>query len=83
MRDSEGLCWAAAKQNDLPDNYTQFLNANGLRGMRVGILRQLSNTPTADPEFQTLFARAIADMAQAGKPPACFAMMHEARAAIY
>lgn len=54
----------------MDQNYTQFLRVNGLEGARVGILRQLSDTPTTDPEVLSLFNQAVADMAANGEHPA-------------
>ncbi len=31
-------------EGKIPENYTQFLNANGLKGARIGVLRELSET---------------------------------------
>ena len=53
-------------QNGIPANYTHFLDAGGLVGARIGVLRQLSNTPTADPELLGIFNGALARMAQQG-----------------
>jgi len=36
------------------DDYTQFLDADGLQGATLGVFRQLSNTDTADPEVLAL-----------------------------
>ncbi len=46
--------------------YADYLLADGLRGARIGVLRQLSNTDTADPEVLQRFEQALADMRKAG-----------------
>ncbi|KAL0042039.1 hypothetical protein WJX77_001435 [Trebouxia sp. C0004] len=48
-----------------PSNYTQFLNANGLQGKRIGVISSIANNPNNDPEINAKFAQAIADL-QAG-----------------
>ncbi len=47
-------------------DYTEFLDIDGLRGVRIGVLRQLSNTETADPEVLQRFEEALAAMRAAG-----------------
>ncbi len=54
-------------QERMDQNYTQFLQVDGLEGARVGVLRQLSDTPTTDPEVLSLFNQAVADMAANGE----------------
>ena len=46
----------------IPDDYLQFLDSNGLKGARIGVLRALIDTPTADPEVNALVEKAIADL---------------------
>jgi Asp-tRNA(Asn)/Glu-tRNA(Gln) amidotransferase A subunit family amidase len=48
-----------------PD-YTRYLKAEGLRGARLGVLRALVDTATADDEVQMRMAEAIADLREAG-----------------
>lgn len=49
----------------IPDNYTQFLEADGLKGARIGVLRVLSeNSP--DAEIKELFEQALGDMESMG-----------------
>ncbi|DBA94745.1 TPA: hypothetical protein ACH3X1_002294 [Trebouxia sp. C0004] len=48
-----------------PSNYTQFLNANGLQGKRIGVISSIVSNPNNDPEITAKFAQAIADL-QAG-----------------
>lgn len=56
----------AASQDRKPGSYVQFLTRDGLRGARIGVLRQISNTDTADPDILRLFDQAIQDMRDAG-----------------
>ncbi len=49
----------------IPDNYTQFLQKDGLKGARIGVLRELSETDP-DPEVKALFEKAIVDMKALG-----------------
>lgn len=46
-------------------NYTQFLDKNGLKGVRIGVLRELSEDKV-DPEIKTLFEKAIVDLDSLG-----------------
>jgi amidase len=49
---------------DIPTDYTQFLDANGLAGSRVGVTRQgIENSP---PQVIAAFDAAVAAMAAAG-----------------
>ncbi|MCI0692596.1 hypothetical protein L0337_11405 [candidate division KSB1 bacterium] len=47
-------------------DYTRFLDKNGLKGARLGVLRALINTPTADSAVTALMEKAIADMRTLG-----------------
>jgi len=47
-------------------DYRVFLNANGLQGKRIGILRALVDHPDADTEITDLFLAAVDDMKAAG-----------------
>ena len=47
-------------------DYTRFLDRDGLRDARLGVLRALVDTDTADPEVTAVFERALADLARAG-----------------
>lgn len=52
-------------EGKIPDNYTQFLKADGLNGARIGVLRALSeNNP--DAEIKELFEQALSDMESMG-----------------
>jgi len=46
----------------IPDNYTQFLDKDGLKGARIGVFRLYTDMPTADAEVVALFEQAIADI---------------------
>ena len=56
---------APARTRPLPD-YAAALAPNGLRGARVGVLRQAYERPTADPEVLAVFGAAVADLRAAG-----------------
>jgi Asp-tRNA(Asn)/Glu-tRNA(Gln) amidotransferase A subunit family amidase len=49
-----------------PRSYLSSLTRDGLRGARLGVVRQLSNTETADPEILALFETALSDLARHG-----------------
>lgn len=55
----------AARDRPVP-NYAASLVRDGLRGARIGILRQAYERPTLDPEVRDVFARAVADLRLAG-----------------
>lgn len=48
-------------EGKIPDNYRQFLLIDGLKGARIGVLRELSDDDP-DPEIKDLFEQAIIDM---------------------
>jgi amidase len=51
----------------LPTDYTQFINANGLKGARLGLTRQGINDPTVTPSnIDDAFEAAIAQITAAG-----------------
>lgn len=50
----------------IPDNYTQFLDEDGLRGARLGVFRHYINTPTMDAEIKQITEKAIRDMQAQG-----------------
>ncbi|QJW88659.1 amidase [Spirosoma taeanense] len=52
-------------QGKIPKNYTQFLRKDGLKGARIGVLRQVSDR-NIHPEIKQLFDQAIADMTRMG-----------------
>lgn len=51
--------------NKSPENYTQYLIKDGLKGARIGVLRELSDYET-DPEVRVLFEKAISDLDSLG-----------------
>ena len=52
-------------EGKVPENYRQFLDKNGLKGARIGVLRTLSEHDP-DPQVKTLFEQAIADLRRLG-----------------
>ncbi len=52
-------------ENKKPANYTQYLIEDGLKGARIGVLRELSDHQT-DPEVKALFEKAISDLDSLG-----------------
>ena len=52
-------------QGKVPENYRQFLVADGLRGARVGVLRILSEKDV-HPQIKALFEKAILDIRTLG-----------------
>jgi amidase len=55
----------AARDHPAP-NYATALDANGLRGARIAILRQAYETPRTDSEVVTVFQKAVADLRRLG-----------------
>ena len=47
-------------------DYTAFLDSNGLRGARIGVLRELVNTDDADTAVIAVFERAVQDFQRLG-----------------
>jgi amidase len=52
-------------EGKIPENYTQFLLKDGLKGAKIGVLRELINEDS-DPEIIALFNNAINDMKALG-----------------
>lgn len=50
----------------LPDDYLSFLDPNGLQGARIGVLRALIDTPTADSAVHALMEQALRDLESLG-----------------
>ena len=50
----------------IPDDYLDFLDPDGLRGARIGVLRALIDTPTADSEVAALMEQALVDLVAEG-----------------
>lgn len=53
-------------QERRPDRYAAFLREDGLNGARIGVVRQISNTETADAEILERFEAALETMRQKG-----------------
>jgi amidase len=51
-----------AGQGKRPDSYLKSLDKDGLRGARIGVLRQLFTGPDPDPEILHLLEQALVDM---------------------
>jgi amidase len=56
----------AASRGRARVDYTAALVRGGLRGARLGVLRQAYETPTTDPEVVEVFQRALRDLEAAG-----------------
>ena len=55
----------AHSKGKIPKNYTQFLQKNGLKGAKIGVLSHLFGDDT-DPEIATLFNKAVQDIDSLG-----------------
>lgn len=53
-------------QGKIPKSYTQFLDKNGLRGVRIGVFRKYIDSPTTDPQIKELTEAAIRDLKAQG-----------------
>lgn len=53
-------------EGKIPKSYTQFLNKNGLRGVRIGVFRKYIDTATTDPQIKELTEAAIRDLKAQG-----------------
>jgi len=56
----------AAASAHLPQDYAKSLDANGLRGATIGVLRQAYERESTDPEIVRIFMQAVEDMKRAG-----------------
>ncbi|PHS23999.1 MAG: glutamyl-tRNA amidotransferase [Robiginitomaculum sp.] len=56
----------AEGKNKKADDYTKFLDKDGLKGARLGVLRKFVNTKDADPQVIAIFEQALRDLAAAG-----------------
>ena len=56
----------AASRGRPPERYAAALRRDGLRGARIGVLRQAYERDTTDAEIVAVFRAALADMARAG-----------------
>ena len=63
--DPDDPATAAAHGRTIP-NYAQSLQRDGLKGARIGILRQAYERDTTDPEIVDVFMAAIEDLKRAG-----------------
>ncbi|MFC1557194.1 amidase family protein [candidate division KSB1 bacterium] len=45
----------------IPDDYTVFLDKDGLKGARIGVVRSFTERESADTEIKALFDKAIGD----------------------
>jgi Asp-tRNA(Asn)/Glu-tRNA(Gln) amidotransferase A subunit family amidase len=52
-------------KGQIPKNYTQYLQDNGLKGARIGVLRNVVNTGS-DPEIKSNFDNSLLDMEKLG-----------------
>jgi Asp-tRNA(Asn)/Glu-tRNA(Gln) amidotransferase A subunit family amidase len=50
----------------IPETYTAFLNADALRGARIGVVRRYTETATADSAIVALFDAAVRELVRAG-----------------
>lgn len=55
-----------ACKGKVPENYTQFLDKDGLKGARIGVFRKYIDTPTTDPQVKALTEKAIEDLKALG-----------------
>jgi Asp-tRNA(Asn)/Glu-tRNA(Gln) amidotransferase A subunit family amidase len=56
----------AASQGKRPDSYTKFLDKDGVRGTRLGVVRQLFTPQNTDPDVMKRMEQALADLRQLG-----------------
>jgi len=56
----------AASHGRQPENYLGALQRDGLRGARIGVLRQAYERDTTDPEIVQVFMGAVEDLKRAG-----------------
>src|SRR5499433_3222314 len=56
----------AASQGKRADSYLRFLDKDGARGARLGVVRQLFTHENADPEVTARMEQALADLARLG-----------------
>ncbi len=53
-------------EDKIPENYTQFLDKNGLKGKRIGVFRYYTDRPKTDAQVIALTEKAIEDMRSLG-----------------
>jgi amidase len=56
----------AAARGRQPENYVAALQRDGLRGARIGVLRQAYERDSSDPEVVQVFMAAVEDLRRAG-----------------
>jgi Asp-tRNA(Asn)/Glu-tRNA(Gln) amidotransferase A subunit family amidase len=56
----------AAARGRKPETYTAALTRDGLRGARIGVLRQAYERDTTDPEIVEVFMKALDDLRRSG-----------------
>jgi len=56
----------AAAREHLPQDYAKALVRDGLRGARIGVLRQAYERDTTDPDVAQVFLAAVEDLRRAG-----------------
>ncbi len=49
----------ARSHGQIPESYTQFLDKDGLRGVRIGVFRYFTDKPSTDPQIIELLDKAI------------------------
>ncbi len=55
-----------ASQRRRPQRYADYVREDGLAGTRIGVVRQISDTETADPEVRERFEAALDAMRRSG-----------------
>ncbi|HYW30275.1 MAG TPA: amidase family protein [Gemmatimonas sp.] len=63
--DADDPATAPSKDRAIP-NYAEFLEKDGLKGARIGVLRQAFESAPVDSEVRAVFNRAVADLRKAG-----------------
>jgi amidase len=63
--DPDDAVTAASRDHPIPD-YARSLDRNGLKGARIGVLRQAWNPATTDSEVIAVFTSALAELRRAG-----------------
>lgn len=53
-------------EGKVPENYTQFLQKDKLKGVRVAVFRRYIDTPTIDPQIKDITLKAIDDLKKLG-----------------
>src|SRR5215472_3966792 len=56
----------AASQGKRPDSYLKFLDREGVRGTRLGVVRQLFTPQNTDPDVMKRMEQALADLRRLG-----------------